>query len=1029
MSDKKQIQLTGIAELDQLLNLKTKFRENTTTAILIRGGQGAGKTTLALQILANQLKKEDSLGKKNHFGLFLSLERSAKDAIEYSNNSFGFKMDFIDGIIKPDGTVQKVVAGKVLGIDGHVFREKLKKCFLEKDFETQIKKAVASIVELIKVKFKSKYLEAELDGKSFRKQIEEKIKQIEKERSETFDTLLAEVVSEFRPERWEPSHTLWLVVDSLNVLERAIFQRTDLEKYRGAIQGFASALHKKLGAKKVVILFTGEYHTPNHDVSGASSESFFSDIEILLSQEPLVGSARTDPRNSAAAGYNIELQQSLKAGWNMNALKTQHIVVETRPFCRVLKSRFSEHQSRRCSYKIEERKGLLFDEVFPGDGYVLLFEDNPRQRDDWYDFLLKDALHEFPALRHELFDRTHQQRVFSTERCFGDHCQATDLHLANFDTYWIKWFIELNQRSIIGKYLKPLREKIAADQKKRFPKSSTDELEEKTRKLFSKAICKIHHKFLSPIFSGKKSEQSKLLNKLKGKFGFTFSKVSPGEKKISECLAECWHEFNQHKEILLPIPKKDLRLFGEQRSQILSDLLQKHEYIFDNKKENLLSVPFNANISFLVYRKDLLNGLAKTNTEGDLLKFRSRLIEIVDKEKMEIGEFIEAFRKTRAKAQKTHMAKAFEFPNDKNDKAARERFLTDKSLLSQDYVPRTWEEVIVLCELYGWEHLIETRSFDTLLCTFLELVWGCGADLEVNAEYEITITDDFLARFYQAVFLFQELLKHAPENATLDAHIFGKYVKGYPCANGQRVKKEDWAFMRQWHSTLVDVLVTKADKSNYCWTSGPEKKKNAKAETKTDSQQNSDSKPALEITSLPESFWRFYGEGGGGQKMSGKGGNDKGNKGLAGQGISCWGDWHLAVLRGSENMKLAVGLVNNLMSSSKISTRALSGAAMPAVEEFYKIYKADPCVHLPERSGDFQMPRRTYGEVKDKFFPIARTRSKIFDYRHVMREIHGFVVELVYNRRDHRSPEQVSKVLNDVFRRINALSERELLLH
>jgi KaiC/GvpD/RAD55 family RecA-like ATPase len=123
MNEEDQTQPTGIAELDGLLRLKDEknpsgaFLENTTT-ILIRGGQGAGKTTLALQILSNQLKRAKHATEeatKNQYGLFLSLERSAEDAIKYSNNKFGFGIDAVEG------KNPKVAAGQILGIDGRAF--------------------------------------------------------------------------------------------------------------------------------------------------------------------------------------------------------------------------------------------------------------------------------------------------------------------------------------------------------------------------------------------------------------------------------------------------------------------------------------------------------------------------------------------------------------------------------------------------------------------------------------------------------------------------------------------------------------------------------------------------------------------------------------------------------------------------------------------------------------------------------------------------------------------------------------------
>ena len=952
----------------------------------------------------------------------------------------------------------KVVAGKVLGIDGRTFKQTVKSLFSEKDVDAKIIEGAKAIATSMKVKFKWSGIfsgfDISSDAAEIQKHLEASKKTVEKTHTEAFDNIIAEaIISLGMPADIQPNGTLWLVIDSLNVLERAIFQRTEMEKYRGAIQGLASALHTRLKEKqlKVVIILTGEYHTPLLDVSGASSESFFSDIEILLSQEPLVGTARTNPRNSAAAGYNIELHENLTAGKDMHHANMGQVIVETRPFCRVLKSRFSDHQSRRCSYKIEKGKGLLFDEAFPGDGYVLLFEDNPRQRDAWLDFLLKDAPHEFPALRHELFDRTHQQRVFSTERCFSGHHHPTDLRLVNLDTYWIKWFTELNQRAIIRDAMRPLKLAVedwfrnAPDDALPVNKITKDKFEQRVRERFSKAICLIHKEFLLakksatiPTFTHTASALRRLARYHKS---YTLAEVFPG-LDLPKHFKDCWDKFCKPGGILLPISQSQIRLFGEQKSKILPALLIKQDFIEldrDTNDPKLLSVPINANISFLVYRKDLLMDLCNGNNKNTCpdsppLPQEQRqatlwngVKNLLGREKKDIETFVNCFWSNR-KSRKWRPKKAeSEFVCHSNDtfEISAQDFSTFMNstraglklpqLLSEHYVPGTWEEVIALCEINHWEHLIETRSFDTLLCTFLELVWGCGATLSVDAEYKVKINDDFLARFYQAVFLFQELLAHVPADATLDANVFGKYAQLYP-QNG----KTTWAFMRQWHSTLVDILISKDKNGEYCWSS---RKPRTEGRPQVPEQ---NSKDELEIAPLPESFWRFY-------KRSNVGKNENGNPGLnteqAGQGISCWGDWHLAVLRGSENQKLAVGLLNNLMSSSKVATRALSGAALPAMEKFYDIYKLDPCIYLSERLDDFQMPATNYGQLQTDFFPIARTRSDIFDYRHVMREIHGFVVELVYCRHPRKTPEMISELLVTVFNRIEALSERELLSH
>jgi len=72
---------TGILELDRLLDMgDEKFDDGTV--ILIRGGPGAGKTTLAIQILDNQLA--NSSPEEPQFALFLSLENPSQRVLNYA---------------------------------------------------------------------------------------------------------------------------------------------------------------------------------------------------------------------------------------------------------------------------------------------------------------------------------------------------------------------------------------------------------------------------------------------------------------------------------------------------------------------------------------------------------------------------------------------------------------------------------------------------------------------------------------------------------------------------------------------------------------------------------------------------------------------------------------------------------------------------------------------------------------------------------------------------------------------------------
>jgi KaiC/GvpD/RAD55 family RecA-like ATPase len=1133
---------TGIPELNCLLGLKNDVFPLDHTTILIRGGQGAGKTTLALQILSNQLAV------KNNFGLFLSLERPAKDAVTYVHDNFKmFKLD--DG-----GDANKVRAAM---IDGRAFSHVLKS---EYESGRKILDSLKSFIPLAKIKIYD-FVEIDVGGIA-ENLVSKRLESKEATHKEAFHYDLASTVCRFvDTDTLKNGGTLWLVIDSLNILERAIFQRTDLKKYRAALQGLAMALFDRLNKDrtenekvKIVILFTGEYHTPNKDVSGASGESFFCDVEILLSQEPIVGTARTDPRNSAAAGYNIELHHNphgIGSPKNDNTPnKDNREVVETRAFCRVLKSRFSRNQSRRCFYKIEPEKGFVFDETFPGDGYLLLFEDNLNQRKDWEETLLLDAPHEFPALRYELFDRTSQQRVFSTERRFRNHAHATDLKIVSLDTYWINWFIELEQRLTIKNCLQD--RKISVDTiwnalKKSVPPSATDDdvtIKAEAGKQFSHIVCCMHKCFLKDGEGKPEPDFESIAGQIKNDYKCIDSERS----EIKIAIEYCWKKFKDCNGMLQPIELEHLRLFGEQRSELLQELASLRYISKEVKKQNvLLSIPFNANASYLVYREDLLIGLKETkkSMKAELeQKISASISELLENEYNEIKTFLAQYWDEVNKvwpnpsipaATPDFNALWAKVGNDlcglrvgnQTCKTCSKCANLAKSL-ANGRPPKTWEEIIILCQLKKWNFIIETLSFDTLLCTFLEFVWGCGAELAVDAEYTLTMNPTLLARLYQAIYLFQKLLINEeghmgdkrghqiiPPNSTVNPQTFGKnYSKPKDKKDQGSAKPNNWAFMRQWHSTLVDILVAKKTgpdgvPQEFCW--------NPPQDTK------------LEIAPLPRSQWQIL------RRLTGEDLNntellieklkkDKDektelvstfirgqliqafknklepandlsklteedlvhglNQVLADQshplydearfkktnlsdatralfkskqkpegeylvvlnrwlmeetypaffksGISCWGDWHLAVLQGSENTKLAEGVLNNLMNSAKISNRALRGAALPTVAEFYKIYEKTPCVLLPERSGshqpnDIELPKKTYGALRNEIFSCAKSRSTIFDYRHCMLEFHGFIKQLLHKPEMKR--EEIGEELLKVFKRIRKLRDRELLLH
>ena len=50
-------------------------------------------------------------------------------------------------------------------------------------------------------------------------------------------------------------------------------------------------------------------------------------------------------------------------------------------------------------------EGIEFRDAYPGDGALLLFYENAKQREHWEDFLTRDVPMQFPASRYMLFDR------------------------------------------------------------------------------------------------------------------------------------------------------------------------------------------------------------------------------------------------------------------------------------------------------------------------------------------------------------------------------------------------------------------------------------------------------------------------------------------------------------------------------------------------------------------------------------------------------------------------------------------------
>src|ERR1700734_2861351 len=115
----------------------------------------------------------------------------------------------------------------------------------------------------------------------------------------------------------------------------------------------------------------------------------------------------------------------------------------------------------------------------------------------------------------------------------------------------------------------------------------------------------------------------------------------------------------------------------------------------------------------MLYRKDLL----KPKGDIDALKLSQKILEIYANDQNYLAEFAKK-RGVQFKLQ------------DQNKVADQVKHLVLR--LQANCPPITWEEVFALCELKKCDLLIETQTFDTYISTYVEMVWNCGGDIEIN---------------------------------------------------------------------------------------------------------------------------------------------------------------------------------------------------------------------------------------------------------------------------------------------------------
>ena len=248
--------------------------------------------------------------------------------------------------------------------------------------------------------------------------------------------------------------------------------------------------------------------------------------------------------------------------------------------------------------------------------------------------------------------------------------------------------------------------------------------------------------------------------------------------------------------------------------------------------------------------------------------------------------------------------------------------------------------------------------------------------------------------------IFREFLKARiiPTGSVCDAATMHRHSSKLGKGKGSR-----WLFARHWYSTLVEAVSERRDNpvgvaAQYVWDC-----KSAIGE-KHDI--------ALEIMPIPTSIHRFATRKPG-EKV---------------EHHSCWGDWHLGIVRGTENHELAVEIINNLMSSYKICDSAFRGASIPTVQTFFDTYGGAACLQLPVAQGRMKLPSLTFEQLKDDYMRTAKSRSRdVFDYRHCMRELHSVIIKVLTDRGIEDA--DLAKAVNDAIERVKDLRHRTLMFH
>ena len=887
---------TGIDALDEMLGGELP----AGSLVLLRGTPASGKTTLAIQILANHLSRHPKTA-----AAFVSLQAGPARVAQYMRSAFDICLD----------------AGGVL--------HGKENCYTAVG-RAEIEGAIRSLQDL--------------SGPALGECLADMIK-----RGLGCD---GEDVSD------QGRFPCLIVMDTLDILASILIHKLRFDhahrpelvegqspEPRVVLRNICGAIRAAFGW--AVVVLTVEHDPTRQPPSIVSAENFCYDTEILLAEERVL------------LGPAMPSRLARKE-------------VETRPFCRILRSITGARQTRRCVYDIIPHQGIRFYETYPGEGYVLLFAENAQQHAAWDEFFMRDLPELYPALDCEISSRGAFQRTFASLRRFREMPERTDMYLSSFDTYWVNWYVELCQRWDIADRIRPI-----------LVCGHNPELTERAR--FSKVVGTVHRKLTEWVVMCKHPDEvtdaeilrladhvadhvcigCALMGKAHctGKWG-----------RLADALKGAWRHLSSEEGqsgLLQPMPWGDLRLFGERRSPIIRELEDyrppENRPVFRvshrRDTDKVLGVPYDANISFVVCRKEPLQKAKGIRPSA----LADEIRRIYNEDENDLEEFLKVQGGQRRAPKLGHQIEA----------AIKD--VTEK-LLRKDGLPQTWEEVIALCKATKprLHFLIQTQRFDTFLCTFLEFVWGCGGDLKVYSDYSIENKEETGQRMFQAFNLLRRMFDEGiiPRHCSLEPD---SVVRQFPPG------KEEWGFARYWYSTFMELLTERSAQGGYLWQGGG----------------------PLEVMPIPVSLSRYV--------------EQKGEP----THVSCWGEWYLAPMRGGENKALAVDVINNIMSAQRICDRAFHRACVPTVEEFYVVYGNAECFHLPER-GDATLPKTTYNELRKMLFRSAKSRTQVFDYRNTMRELHPILHYLQgFSKVTAR---ELAQMTCEALARIESLAGKEMLL-